>query len=59
MIEGWLYDINSFDQYGVELGKVLAKGVSSLMQSPSKLEDSDLNASTKYQLNEYLNDKKE
>ena len=26
-IEGFLYDINSFDQWGVELGKVLAKDV--------------------------------
>ena len=26
-VEGFIYDINSFDQWGVELGKVLAKGV--------------------------------
>ena len=26
-VEGFLYDINSFDQWGVELGKVLAKDV--------------------------------
>ena len=24
-VEGFLYDINSFDQWGVELGKALAK----------------------------------
>jgi len=26
-IEGFIYNINSFDQWGVELGKVLAKDV--------------------------------
>ena len=26
-VEGFLYGINSFDQWGVELGKVLAKDV--------------------------------
>lgn len=26
-MEGFLYDINSFDQWGVELGKVLAGSV--------------------------------
>jgi glucose-6-phosphate isomerase len=26
-VEGFLYDCNSFDQWGVELGKVLAKDV--------------------------------
>lgn len=26
-IEGFLYDINSFDQFGVELGKVMSKDV--------------------------------
>lgn len=25
VVEGFLYDINSFDQFGVELGKILAK----------------------------------
>ena len=24
-VQGWMWAINSFDQYGVELGKVLAK----------------------------------
>merc|ERR1712224_757448 len=26
-VQGWLWGINSFDQYGVELGKVLAKNI--------------------------------
>ena len=26
-VEGFLFDVNSFDQWGVELGKVLAKDV--------------------------------
>ena len=26
-VEGFIFDINSFDQWGVELGKVLAKDV--------------------------------
>ena len=31
-IEGFLWDVNSYDQYGVELGKVLAQKVRSLLQ---------------------------
>lgn len=29
-IEGFIYGINSFDQWGVELGKVLAKDIRSV-----------------------------
>ena len=29
-VEGFIFDINSFDQWGVELGKVLAKDVRSV-----------------------------
>lgn len=32
-IEGFLWDINSFDQWGVELGKVLAKQVRTFFQN--------------------------
>ena len=32
-IEGFLYDCNSFDQWGVELGKVLAKDVRSVFET--------------------------
>ncbi|CAD7950684.1 unnamed protein product [Amoebophrya sp. A120] len=31
-VQGWLWGINSFDQYGVELGKVLAKGITNTMK---------------------------
>eukprot|EP00392_Amoebophrya_sp_AT5.2_P015608 g15821.t1 len=31
-VQGWLWGINSFDQYGVELGKVLAKKVTGRMK---------------------------
>nr|CEL67078.1 TPA: Glucose-6-phosphate isomerase, related [Neospora caninum Liverpool] len=31
-VEGWIWGINSFDQWGVELGKVLAKGVRGILQ---------------------------
>jgi len=32
-VEGFIYDINSFDQWGVELGKVLAKDVRSVFSA--------------------------
>lgn len=32
-VEGFLWDINSYDQWGVELGKVLAKKVRKMMQT--------------------------
>ena len=32
-VEGFLYGINSFDQWGVELGKVLAKDVRNVFQA--------------------------
>ena len=54
MIEGWLYDINSYDQWGVELGKVLAKGVRSIMQGAKQLEPEAYNSSTHDLLAEYL-----
>ncbi|CAD7948393.1 unnamed protein product [Amoebophrya sp. A25] len=31
-VQGWLWGINSFDQYGVELGKVLAKDIVGTMK---------------------------
>jgi len=36
VVEGYLYDCNSFDQWGVELGKVLAKDVRSVFASAKK-----------------------
>jgi glucose-6-phosphate isomerase len=35
-VQGWLWDINSFDQWGVELGKALAKDVRSYLSSARK-----------------------
>merc|ERR550525_1020607 len=32
-VQGWVWDINSFDQWGVELGKVLAKEVRTYLQA--------------------------
>jgi len=44
-VEGWLLGVNSFDQMGVELGKVLAVNVRNIMKKGS-LEDSNLNKAT-------------
>lgn len=41
-VEGFVYDINSFDQWGVELGKVLAKDVRSVFTSIKKNDTPDL-----------------
>ena len=35
VVQGWLWNVNSFDQWGVELGKVLAKEVTSVMREHS------------------------
>jgi glucose-6-phosphate isomerase len=46
-VQGVIWDVNSFDQWGVELGKVLAKKIGDELQSPAepKLEhDSSTNA---------------
>ena len=51
-VEGFVYGINSFDQWGVELGKVLAKdvrGVLDLKKGPE-----EFNAATKQLLEQYL-----
>ena len=43
--QGALWNINSFDQWGVELGKVLAKKVASELTSDAELaHDSSTNA---------------
>jgi glucose-6-phosphate isomerase len=43
---GWLLNINSFDQFGVELGKVIAKQFEPLLQQSSQLIPSSLNPAT-------------
>ena len=58
-IEGFLYDINSFDQWGVELGKVLAKDVRTVFagkkrDSSAAPDLSKFNPATCYLLNAYL-----
>jgi len=40
-IEGFIYDINSFDQWGVELGKTLAGDVRSVFTNKKKGENVD------------------
>ena len=41
-VQGWFWGVNSFDQYGVELGKVLAKDVGRVLKSDGKLAPSEL-----------------
>jgi len=56
-IEGFLYGINSFDQWGVELGKVLANDVRSVFAAKKKNGTADLgkfNGATKHLLQAYL-----
>ena len=55
--EGFVYGINSFDQWGVELGKVLAKDVRSVFEQTKQGQDADLskfNPATKQLLVDYL-----
>jgi glucose-6-phosphate isomerase len=42
VIEGFIYGINSFDQWGVELGKVLAKDVRAVFAADKKGEKPNL-----------------
>ena len=44
--EGFLYDINSFDQWGVELGKVLAGGVRKVFSETNQEIEKKFNSST-------------
>lgn len=54
-VEGFIWGINSFDQWGVELGKVLAKSVRKQLQaSRSGATVSGFNPSTTMLLNKYL-----
>ena len=58
-VEGFLYNINSFDQWGVELGKVLAKDVRSVLAAKKKTptEEPDLskfNPATSELLSAYI-----
>jgi glucose-6-phosphate isomerase len=39
-VQGWIWGINSFDQYGVELGKQMARNVEAMRGDPSRLDAS-------------------
>ena len=58
-VEGFLYGINSFDQWGVELGKVLAKDVRSVFaakkQGNAEPDMTKFNPATQHLLKAYLN----
>lgn len=55
-VQGWLWDINSFDQWGVELGKVLAKEVRTYLGAARQgsADDSKFVSPTKKLLAKYL-----
>ena len=52
-VQGVLWDVNSFDQWGVELGKTLAKELQARLDGSSDGDDSDLDASTRRLLERY------
>lgn len=51
-VQGWIWNINSFDQMGVELGKVLATGI--LKEVQNKSNEGQHDASTNALINFYL-----
>jgi len=55
-VQGWLWGINSFDQWGVELGKVLAKEVRGYLSAAraGAADDSKFIGPTKALLNKYM-----
>nr|CCA13931.1 unnamed protein product [Albugo laibachii Nc14] len=57
VVQGAIWGINSFDQWGVELGKVLAKQVRNQLEGSRKHQAKieGFNPSTSYLLNRYLN----
>jgi len=50
-VQGWVWGINSFDQWGVQLGKVLAKEVGKGLEARST---AGFNASTAHMIGAYL-----
>jgi glucose-6-phosphate isomerase len=58
--EGFLYDVNSFDQWGVELGKVLAGDVRKVFCDPSKSDSviENFNSSTQKLMRYFIENKK-
>ena len=62
LLQGFIWDINSFDQWGVELGKVLATKVRTSMHDARTkgrviLPTDGLNYSTQRMINKYLSGK--
>jgi len=63
VVEGFLWDVNSFDQWGVELGKALAKQVRGFLNknreqvAEPKYEGFSFNSSTSAQLKRYCANK--
>lgn len=54
-IEGFLFDVNSYDQFGVELGKVLAKRVRNIFKTGEvDKNEPQINSATVKLLNQYL-----
>jgi len=54
-IEGFLFDVNSYDQFGVELGKVLAKRVREILKTGQvDKKEPQINSATVKLLNQYL-----
>jgi glucose-6-phosphate isomerase len=59
-VQGFVWNVNSFDQWGVELGKVLANRVRAQLhtvrtsQDPSAVDETHFNPSTSFLLHKYL-----
>ena len=53
-IEGFLWEVNSYDQWGVELGKVLAKRVRTMLNEGKV---GELNSATGALLAKYIEDR--
>lgn len=47
-VQGVIWGINPFDQWGVEYGKVLAKGITEELSGQTSIEDAGHDASTEY-----------
>lgn len=60
-VEGFIYGINSFDQWGVELGKILAKDVRNIFSAVKEKKEANLksfNSATAKLLKKYFEHKK-
>ncbi len=53
LVQGVLWDVNSFDQWGVELGKTLATALQARLDGSGNGDDSDLDGSTRRLLELY------